>query len=67
VVGERVGELGRDRADLAPDAPEVVEEPGARRGKLRQELGEPQNVDATDDSWAKIAPRACPNAFRGSE
>jgi hypothetical protein len=67
VVGERVGELGRDRADLAPDAPEVVEEPGAGRGKLRQELGEPQNIDATDDSWAKIAPRACPSAFRGSE
>jgi hypothetical protein len=67
VVGERVGEFRGDRADLAPDAPEVVEEPGARRGKLRQELGEPQNVDAADDSRAKMGSRACPNAFRGSE
>jgi hypothetical protein len=67
VVGERVRQLGRDRADLPPDAPEIVEEPGALGRQLRQELGEPQNVDATDDSRAKIAARPCPNAFRVSE
>src|SRR5215207_1398287 len=56
VVGDRVRQLGGDRADLAPDSPEIVEEPGARPRELRQELGEPQNIDATDDSCPKNAP-----------
>ena len=34
VIGERVGELGGDRAHLAPDAAEIVEEPGPRGRKL---------------------------------
>ena len=67
VVRDRVRQLGGNRADLAPDAPEIVEEPGARPRELRQELGEPQNIDAADDSCPKNAPRGCPNAFRVSE
>jgi RNA polymerase sigma-70 factor, ECF subfamily len=52
VVRERVRELRRERADLAPDAPEVVEEPRALRGELGQELGEAEDVDGADDNQA---------------
>ena len=46
VVGERVRELGRQRADLAADAAEVVEEPRPLLRELREELGEPEDVYA---------------------
>ena len=36
VVGERVGELRRDRADLAPDPAEVVEQPRPRGRELSE-------------------------------
>jgi hypothetical protein len=44
MVGERVGELGRERTDLAADAPEVVEEPCAFLRQLGEQLGEPEDV-----------------------
>jgi hypothetical protein len=47
VVGERVREIGRDRADCAPDPPEVVEQARPLRRQLRKELGEPEDVDET--------------------
>ena len=43
-VGERVGELGRDRADLAADAAEVVEQPRPLRRQLLEQGGEPEDV-----------------------
>jgi hypothetical protein len=46
VVGERVGQLGRQGPDLAANAPEIVEQLRALLGQLGQELGEPENVDA---------------------
>jgi hypothetical protein len=53
VVGERIGQLGRDRADFATYAAEVVEEARALPGELRKELGEPEDVDGADDSARK--------------
>ena len=44
VVGEGVRELGRDGADLPAHPAEVVQEARAVGGKLRQELGELQDV-----------------------
>ena len=44
VVGERVRELRRDRADLAADAPEVVQETRPLLRQLRQNIGEPEDV-----------------------
>jgi FdhD protein len=44
VVGDRVGELRRDRPHLAPDAAEVVQQLCPLRGQLRQELGELEDV-----------------------
>jgi hypothetical protein len=44
VVGERVRELGRERADLAADAAEVVEEPRSLLRQLGEKLGEPEDV-----------------------
>ena len=52
VVGERVRELGRDRADLAADAAEVVEEPRAVCRQLGEERGQGEDVRAP------IIPRA---------
>jgi RNA polymerase sigma-70 factor (ECF subfamily) len=49
VVGDGVRELRRDGADLPAHAAEVVQEAGAVGGKLRQELGELQDVDSADD------------------
>jgi hypothetical protein len=46
VVGERVGELGSDRADLAAHAPEVVEQPRAGGRELREERGQGEDVRA---------------------
>jgi hypothetical protein len=46
VIGERVRELGRQGADLAPDAPEVIEQPLPLRRKLWEERCEPEDVDA---------------------
>ena len=46
VVGERVRELHRDRADLAPDAAEVVEEPCPLARKLGEQRREAQHVHA---------------------
>ena len=43
-VGERVGELRGDRADLAPDASEVVEQPRPLRRQLLEQGGEPEDV-----------------------
>ena len=44
VVGKRVRELGRERADLAADAAEVVEQPRPLLRQLRENLGEPEDV-----------------------
>jgi hypothetical protein len=46
VVCERVGELGCDRADLAADAPEIVEQACSVARKLGQQQRSTQNVDA---------------------
>ena len=43
-VGERVGELGRDRPDLAAHTAEVVEQPGALGGQLLEQSGEMEDV-----------------------
>ena len=45
-VGERVGELRRDRPDLAPQAAEVVEQPRSLRRQLLQQPRESQHVHA---------------------
>jgi hypothetical protein len=44
VVGERVRELGRERTDLATNAPEIVEQPRAFLRQLGEQLGEPEDV-----------------------
>ena len=44
VVGERVGQLHRDRPDLAPDAAEVVEEARPLARELGEERCEPEHV-----------------------
>ena len=44
VVGERVRELRGDRADLAADAPEVVQQPRPLLRQLGKNLGEPEDV-----------------------
>jgi FdhD protein len=44
VVGDGVGELGGERADLPPHAAEVVEEPRALRRQRREQLGELEDV-----------------------
>jgi hypothetical protein len=44
VVGERVRELRRDRADLAADAPEVVQQARPLLRQLGKNLGEPEDV-----------------------
>jgi hypothetical protein len=46
-VGDRIRELGRDRADLAADAAEVVEEARSLRRQLREECGEFEDVDGS--------------------
>jgi hypothetical protein len=46
VVGERVRELGRDRADLAADATEVVQQPRPLDRQERQEACQGEDVDA---------------------
>jgi hypothetical protein len=45
VVGDRVRELRRDRADLAPDAPEVVEQVRPFPRKPFQQRGQAEDVD----------------------
>jgi acetylornithine deacetylase len=45
-VGDRVRELGRDRPDLAPNAPEVVEQARPLRRQLLEERGQLEDVDA---------------------
>ena len=52
VVGERVRELGRDRADLPADAAEVVEEPSPVCRQLGEQRGQGEDVRAP------IIPRA---------
>jgi FdhD protein len=44
VVGDGVGELGRQRPDLASDAAEIVQQPRPLPRQLRQELGELEDV-----------------------
>jgi hypothetical protein len=44
VVGERIRELGRERADLPADAPEVVEQPSSFLRQFGEQLGEPEDV-----------------------
>jgi len=44
VVGERVRELRGDRADLAADAPEVVQQARPLLRQLGKNLGEPEDV-----------------------
>ena len=66
VVGERVRELGRDRADLAANPPEVVEQPRARGRELREERGQGEDVRAPiiaairHAAYATAAPSAAP-------
>ena len=48
VVGERVRQLHRDRADLPADAAEVVEKPRSLRRKLGKERCEPERVHVAD-------------------
>ena len=45
-VGERVGELGRDRPDLAAQPAEVVEQPRPLRRQLLEQAREAQHVHA---------------------
>jgi hypothetical protein len=58
VVGERVGELGRDRPDVSANAPEVVEQARPLRRELRQERRQRQDVDTT------ILRRGCRSGLR---
>jgi hypothetical protein len=44
VVGERVGELGRQRADLVADATEVLQQPCPLLRQVGENLGEPEDV-----------------------
>src|SRR5919106_1832495 len=44
VVGDRVGELGRERPDLAPHPAEVVQQPRPLPREDRQKLGELEDV-----------------------
>ena len=44
VVGDRVGELGREGPDLAPHPSEIVQQPRPLPRELRQELGELEDV-----------------------
>ena len=46
-VGEGVGELGGDRADLAAQAAEVVEQPRALRRQFLEQAGETEHVHAS--------------------
>jgi DNA-binding MarR family transcriptional regulator len=43
-VGERIRELGGDRADLAPDAAQVVQQPRPLRRQLLEQAGEAEHV-----------------------
>ena len=57
-VGERVGELRRDRPDLAPDAAEVVEQPRPLGRQLLQQAREPEHVHARESTpVAGLSPR----------
>jgi hypothetical protein len=44
VVGKRIRELRGDRADLAADAPEVVQQARPPLRQLGKNLGEPEDV-----------------------
>ena len=44
MVGELVRELGRERADLAADAAQVVEQARPLLPQLGENLGEPEDV-----------------------
>jgi hypothetical protein len=57
VVGEGIRQLGRERADLAADAPQVVEQARPVGRELGQELGEPQDIDARMIIGRKSPPR----------
>ena len=48
VVGERVRELGRDRADLAADAAEVVEQARPLDREVLEQRDKAERVDAHD-------------------
>jgi hypothetical protein len=52
VVGERVGELGRDRPDLAANAAEVVEQARPLLRELGEQRRKPEDVDARDSRSA---------------
>jgi hypothetical protein len=54
-VGHGVRELGRDRADLAADSAEVVEEPGPLGRKLLEERGQLEDVDVQILRWGLCA------------
>jgi hypothetical protein len=58
VVGERVGEVRRDRPDLAPDAAEVVQQPRPVGRKLGEQRGQSQDVRTFDyrESFPSEAP-----------
>ena len=43
-VGERIRELRRDRPDLAPEPPEVVEQPRSLGRQLLEQAREPKHV-----------------------
>jgi S1-C subfamily serine protease len=57
MVGERVGELGGERPDLATDAAEIVEQPRPVGGKLGEQRGEYERVDAADSRQAPFGSR----------
>ena len=46
VVGERIGELGRDRPDLTPDASQVVEQASPLLRELSEQGRKAQDVDS---------------------
>ena len=65
VVGDRVGQLHRDRSHLAANASEVVEQAGSLAWKLRKQRCEPEHVHRRESiprSAASGAPSSAPGA-----
>ena len=65
VVGDRVGQLHRDRSHLAANASEIVEQAGSLARKLRKQRCEPEHVHRRESiprSAASGAPSSAPGA-----
>ena len=65
VVGDRVGQLHRDRSHLAANAPEIVEQAGSLARKLGKQRCEPEHVHRRESiprSAASGAPSSAPGA-----